>query len=210
MADIEAFKNRIIECGYVLDPAGVHHEFVSGMHGQKLDFDNIEQKTDPLYNQWIDVAVEFIKEEFDPLPEVVLGVANGTNRVALSIARRIEGVHGLISEKETKNSKTLHLNHMAFTVIRGIRPAHLVVIEDVGTTGSNSVQVALEAKEAGAKEVEVVTTWKRRSQLERLDQAGIPHRAIIDHTLPTFLPQDCASDPAGFCARGWEFIERKK
>jgi orotate phosphoribosyltransferase len=94
--------------------------------------------------------------------------------------------------------------------IAGVKPELVVVFEDVGTTGSNSVQVARGALEAGALAVEVVTTWKRQPALGRLDEAGIPYRAIIDEVLPTYSPLECQTDPNGFHARGWDFIPRKK
>ncbi len=211
MADIEVFRNHIIESGYVLDTEGTHHEFVSGMHGQKLDFDNIDEKTDPLYTEWIDVNEDFIRQNFDITPEIILGVANGTNRVAVDTAKRFgDNVFGLESVKDPDNSKVLHLSRLARIAIKAIEPELVVVVEDVGTTGSNSVQVATKAREAGAKQVVVVTTWKRRPQLERLDEAGIDHMAIIDEPLTTYTPEECRELVEGFCKRGWEFIPRSK
>ena len=211
MTDVEAFRAHIIDSGYVLDPEGTHSEFVSGMHGQKLDFDNIDTKTDPLFHEWIDVNEDFIRQQFNPLPEILVGVANGTNRVSVFTAHRFKGdMLGLESKKNPDNSKELYLPSLTLKVIQALRPARLVVVEDVGTTGSNSVQIAVQAKEAGAKEVEVVTTWKRRDRLERLEEAGIPYRPIIDETLPTYTPEECATDPMGFHARGWEFKRRTK
>lgn len=208
MADIEVFRNHIIEAG-VLDPDGVHQEFVSGMHGQKLDFDTVEEETS-LYREWISVAADFIGQEYsDRLPEVIIGVANGTNRVALDTARRFDGeVLGLVSKKDKDNSKVLYLGTMATRVISALQPKLVVVLEDVGTTGSNSVQVARHVLDAGAQEAEVVTTWKRREKLEKLIEAGIAYRAIIDEELPAYQPEDCRAD--GFCAQGWEFIPRSK
>ncbi|CAN5614755.1 hypothetical protein BH23PAT1_BH23PAT1_4170 [soil metagenome] len=209
MADIQAFRNRIIECGYVLDPEGVHHEFVSGMHGQKLDFDNIDEETDPLYDEWIDVNEGFIRENFTRLPEIIIGVARGTNRLALDTARRFEGeVVGLVSKKDSENSKSLYLPQLAKSIIGALSTELLVVVEDVGTTGSNSVQVATQSREAGAEQVVVVTTWKRRERLERLEEAGMPYLPIIDEPLRTFEPEECRSDPGGFCYRNWQFIPR--
>jgi hypothetical protein len=45
-------------------------------------------------------------------------------------------------------------------------------------------------------------------RLEKLDEAGIPYRAIIDEPLPTFTPDACETVEAGFCYRGWDFIPR--
>lgn len=209
MADVEAFKDKIIENGYVLDPEGTHSEFVSGMHGQKLDFDNIDERTDPLYHEWIDVQEGFIRENFSRLPDIILGVANGTNRVAYSLGERFKGdVIPFASRKEQKDSKKLFLPEMAELALRAIRPELVVVVEDVGTTGSNSVQIARHALQNGAGDVIVVATWKRREHLELLEVAGVEHLAIIDEPLDTFTPDECLDDPNGFCARNWEFKRR--
>ncbi len=206
-----AFRDHIIESGYVLDPEGEHSEFVSGMHGQKLDFDNIDEKTDPLYTEWIDVNEGFIRDNFPRIPEMILGVANGTNRVARDTADRFEGdVLYLRSKKDKQDSKILYLPEMAKVALSAIKPNLVVVTEDVGTTGSNSVQVAVQALEAGAKEVIVVNTWKRRERLEKLEEAGIEYLPIIDEPLPTFKPEDCVTLVEGFCKRGWIFKPRTK
>lgn len=211
MTGIEAFRDRIIEGGYVLDAEGMHSEFVSGMHGQKLDFDNVDERTDPLYHEWIDVQQEFIVDSFPRLPEVILGVANGTNRVAYSLGERFRGdAIPFASRKQEKSSKEIHLPELAKTALHLIRPSLVVVVEDVGTTGSNSVQVARQALENGAQKAVVVTTWKRRPALERLEEAGVEYLAIIDEPLPTFSPEDCVSNPDGFCARDWQFKPRSK
>lgn len=203
---ISEFRENIINSGYVLDPEGTHHEFVSGMHGRKLDFDNISNHS-ALYEQWTEVSASFIEEEFPQLPEIIIGVANGTNRTALDTARRFNGeVLGLVSEKDRQDKKKLYLSSLAGRVIYDFEPKLVVVLEDVGTTGSNSVQVADGCRVAGAQRVEVVTTWKRREKLEKLEEADIPYRAIIDEELPTYTPEDCRDH--GFCSDGWDFMER--
>ena len=208
MANIEAFQAHILEAG-VLDPPTVHHEFVSGKHGRKLDFDTIDIDSE-LYQEWVYANVDFIGHEFSRTPEVILGVANGTNRLALDVARRFNGqALGLVSEKDANNSKILSLNWLAARVISGIKPELVVVVEDVGTTGSNSVQVAVHARELGAKQVVVVPTWQRQPSLGKLDEAGISYIPIIGETLPTFDKEDC--ETVGFCAvEGALFIPREK
>lgn len=202
---VESFKSHIIDAG-VLDPEGTHHEFVSGMHGRKLDFDIIESDT-LLYSEWIDVTTSFVEEQFPDLPEVILGVANGTNRVALDVARKFNGkVFGAVSEKNPQNSKELYLSDATGKLISALKPDLVVVIEDVGTTGSNSVQVARHALASGAQEVKVVTTWKRRPNLERLQESGIPYMAIIDEPLTTYEADECRS--SGYCEQNWQFIPR--
>jgi hypothetical protein len=203
--NIETFRDHIIVSD-VLDREGIHHEFSKGMHGQKLDFDVIPDNY-PLYREWIDVAASYISDSFPRLPQVIVGVANGTNRVALDTARKFDGrVFGAVSEKDKQNSKILYLASMTGRLIRAMKPEFVVVIEDVGTTGSNAVQVARQVLEAGAQSVEVINTWQRRPQLELLDEAGIPHRAIINEPLPTYSPEDCAT--RGFCSDSWKLIPR--
>jgi len=206
---VETFKQNIIGSGYVLDPEGTHHEFVSGMHGRKLDFDNIEDDS-LLYREWVDVNASFLRENYLELPRFVLGVANGTNRLSRDVASRFEDseILGFETEKDPNNSKVIGLTHRAFKFINIMRPQFVLVLEDVGTTGSNSVQAAVAAKEAGAQRVEVLTTWKRRENLEKLDEKDIPHQAIIDQVLPTYSAEECVIK--GFCAKNWEFIPRDK
>lgn len=209
MADVEAFRDHVINSGYVLDPEGEHSEFVSGMHGQKLDFDTIETGSE-LYQEWVQANNDFLIAELNDIPEVLLGVANGTNRLSEDVARNFHptAVTGLVSEKDPQNSKILRLTKVANEVIRTAKPNLVIVLEDVGTTGSNSVQVAAAAHEAGAKDVLVVPTWKRRERLERLDEAGIRYQALIDEPLPTYTPEACRE--IGFCALGWKFKPRNK
>ncbi|MDL2362999.1 MAG: hypothetical protein QFB86_01295 [Patescibacteria group bacterium] len=207
MADVESFRNHVLEAG-VLDPEGTHHEFVSGMHGRKLDFDKIAIGS-PLYEEWTTVAADYISEEYSELPQIILGVANGTNRVAIDTARHFNGdVIGAVSEKDPENSKKLYLSEMAGKLITAMQPELVVVLEDVGTTGSNSVQVARHALAAGAQEVEVVLTWQRQSKLQKLLDSGIAYRAIINEPLPTYDPEECEN--VGYCADGWGFIPRAK
>lgn len=210
MADVTAFEKNLLTSGQVIEPEGIHSEFASGMHGQKIDFDKLDDK-DPLYGDWIEVSVDYLRETFPRLPAFIIGVANGTNRVVHDMAKRMKGsVVALESEKDREDSKVLHLHHSTARLIAAVRPEFVVVIEDVGTTGSNSVQVAQAALDAGAGDAVVVTTWKRRPQLERLEEAGIDHQAIIDNPLPTYTPEDCENLPEGFCAQGWELNLRNK
>lgn len=223
---IEGFREDILEGG-ILDPNGIHHEFVSGAHGQKLDFDLIPTYKDGssednpdlpkkffyLYEKWISTAARFIQEEFPRMPEVILGVANGTNRVAKDVAIVLseltdEKLRGYATEKDKENEKILWLPEKVEDKITKLAPELVVVIEDVGTTGSQSVQVAQQAIGAGANRVVVVPTWQRQERLARLDEAGIEYRSIIHEPLPTYSPDDCVK--TGFCSQGWGFIARSK
>lgn len=190
----------------------MHHEFVSGVHGQKLDFDGIPDESN-LYAEWVTVSADDISRYHASLPRFVVGVANGTNRLALSVAESLsdtsdEEVTGLVSAKDPDNDKVLFLPEDTISAIASESPGLVVVTEDAGTKGTNSVQVAEQVLLAGAKDVIVQVTWQRNPTLVRLEEKGIKYRAIIKHFLPDFESGACQTDPKGFCARGWEFIPR--
>lgn len=199
---MNTFKNKLIDAG-ILDPVKMHHEFVSGMHGQKLDFDKIKTGS-RLYKEWAEQNAEEIKNRFRMPPEVILGVANGTNRLALDVARRFDGrTIGLTTERG-RNPKTIKLTKLARRVIGAVQPELVLVLEDVGTTGKSSVQPAREALETGAKNVEVIISWQRQPDLLELDKEGIPYHSLINYPLATYTPKECQQ--SGFCSKGWDLI----
>lgn len=194
MTKAEELKQRILTEG-ILDDETVHHEFVSGMHGRKIDFDKIPTGSE-LYRLWVDTCVAFIRENYDTLPDVVLGVANGANRLAVSIAAKLQNeTIGLMSEKQTSRSSQLHKS--AEDVIHGYRPNFVLVVEDVGTSGTTSETTAKRALEAGAKHVEVLNTWQRNQKLEKLDGSHIKYRSVIVEMLPNYQPDNCQYCKAG-------------
>jgi orotate phosphoribosyltransferase len=200
--ELGVFKNNIVAAG-VLDPKGIHHEFRGGLHGQKLDFGKIDVAS-PLYSEWVEKTAGFLGSEFPKLPDAVIGVAEGTNRFALDVAKKLgEGVVGLVSQKNDSDKNVLELSESAQEYISSREPGFLVVLEDVGTTGSSSVQVADASLESGAEDVAVVVAWQRRIALDRLDAVGIPYRALIREILP-----DYESDACHFCQEGWDLITR--
>ena len=214
---VKDFRNSLLDEN-ILDPAGVHHEFNAGGHGRKLDFDLIptyaatsRSEFSPLYANWLQVTTGFIQTEFPELPQVILGVANGTNRVAKDVALRLNretGAHvlGYATVKDEANDRVLWLPRRVEDKLSKTAPELVVVVEDVGTTGSQSVQIAEQALGAGAQKVVVVPTWQRQDSLWRLDEVDIEYRAIIHETLPTYTAEECAR--TGFCAQGWELIPR--
>lgn len=209
MADTEGLRDAIMSpLSGVMDQEGVHHELKAGEHGQKLDFDAIPSDSG-LYRAITRVAADFIAEEFPELPQFIIGVANGTNRFALDTARHFEGqVSGAVSEKDKHDKSLQRISRVARSLITVWEPELVVVLEDTATTGSSSVQVAQQALWFGAKHVEVVNVVQRRPQLERLDENDIPYRSMITELLPSYSAEECQAD--GFCAQGWELIEREK
>ncbi|MDB5184953.1 MAG: hypothetical protein JWN38_761 [Candidatus Saccharibacteria bacterium] len=188
----------------VFDPTGLHHEFSSGMHGQKLDLDKIPTDS-PLYYNWISSISNFLYSEYDELPQAVVGVARGTNRVALSVAERLQHQTEIIGVESTKAPDgRVYLSAYASKLLFEAEPQSLVVVEDVATSGYNAGLVASAAQRLHIPRVSVLNTWQRRPQLERLAEAGIPYKSMIHEYLPTYSAEDCAR--TGFCAQGWRLI----
>lgn len=192
------FEKLILSRDDILDPEGTHHVFASGLHGRKIDFDKISDD-DPLYAQWVDLNADFINEHYYKLPAIVVGVANGTNRLASSVAHKLgEGTLSLSTAKSVSSEAGILLPSTAFELIHDSRPDLALVLEDVGTTGGSSLQVAEQVGRAGARNVEVLITWQRGKQVHALDAVGIPHNAIIGSQLPAYQPEEC-----GYCQDGW-------
>lgn len=209
----EEFKAAIIESGYVLDPEGIHHEFAQGDHGQKLHFDQIPTDS-PLFEQWIEVLAESIFTEYpieDHLREdlVLVSVANGTNRVVPALAESIDArTRYALTEKVSPTE--VSLTNQGRRIISS-RHCFALIIEDVGTTGNTTATAVESARSAGAPVVEALVTWQRKEKMTRLIGINAVHHAVIDSVLPTFSPQECRQNKKdGFCARGWELIERAK
>ena len=201
MDKINELKTRVLSEG-ILDDETIHHEFVSGMHGRKLDFDKIPTGSE-LYLLWVDASVDYIKANYPELPSVILGVANGANRLAVSIAAKLgNDTIGLMTEKDTSKSSKFHPS--VEDVIRGYKPKFLLIVEDVGTAGTTSATAAQKALEAGAQRVEVLNTWQRSSSLAKLEEADVSYQSVIVDPLPNYQPDDCE-----YCKKGVELVEHE-
>lgn len=202
-ARVEAFRAELL-AREIIDRPGTHHEFKSGKHGRKLDFDLIKTGS-LLYREWVGVTVDHIKIRFDKLPEIILGVANGTNRLSESVATGLgKNIIGLTTMKEEDAAgKPIYLPKHAREVIGNREPEHVLILEDVGTTGGSAAQAAAAAISAGADHVSVLNTWQRQEQLPALDGLAVPYTAVIDEALATFPPDAC-----DFCNEEWTLIPR--
>jgi hypothetical protein len=84
----------------------------------------------------------------------------------------------------------------------------VLIIEDVGTTGSQSVVVIKELQGMGVTNIHEVNTWRRNPTLPRLDELGIRYDSMIAEVLPTYTKSDCENLPDGFCNQGVLLIPR--
>ena len=165
MSRTDEFKQAILDSG-ILDKEGVHHVFSQGLHGRKLDFDLIPDDSE-LFSQWVDVTADFIRENYDNLPEAVIGVANGTNRLALAVADKL-GVAGFDTVKPEGSRNQPVLTEASKKKLKELNPEFIVILEDVGTRGTNSSSVAKSVRELGFVNFEVINTWQRSETLPLL------------------------------------------
>ena len=210
-SDINDFRDRVLTDPVgVLDPEGVvHHEFVSGNHGRKLDFDKIQTDSD-FYIDWVAIYARVIRAcHQDRLPDALVGIANGANRLSESVSHLLgRRVLGLTTVK--MDAKTVRLDEEAIEAISGGNVRFAMSIEDVGTTGSTTATAVNHLRELGVPRVEAITTWQRNPRLPRLDELRIPYSSMILEPLPMFSPEDCVSNPEGLCAQGVPLVEHTK
>lgn len=206
--NIEKLEQLIMEDRYVYDPPNVHHELAGGGHGRKLALKEIDESSN-LYRLMINTEVEFIDDNYNPLPDVVMGMANSANRIACDVAAEFDNVVALKTQKDELNR--VIPTYAASVALKKLKPSFILIIEDVGTTGKTVAKFAdILETEFKIPKLEVLFTWQRQAELPLLDKRNIPHSAVIKHPLRTYKDKaDCMSDPDGFCAQGVELIYRK-
>ncbi len=204
---LETFQERLFlsETG-VFDPEGVHHEFCQGLHGPKVDLDNVEEGTD-LYAEWVERKAEFITGKYprELLARTALvGVANGTNRIARDVAETISGAAAV---ETVKNGDGLPvLNEEAVEQLQSTDPLIALVLEDVFTRGTNSSSVVasvMKHRPQRLQRVEAIATVQRGIP-ERLVVLGVPYFALIKKLMKDYMPDECRR--RAYCAYGWELI----
>lgn len=199
MLQTVTFRDRIIEGG-VLDLDGTHHEFAYGTHGKKLDFDLITDDH-PLYPDWIDAVASELDSQ-PALPRAVLGIANGTNRLARDVTT-VLGITALYTRKVSPREVTITEASRAQLSSLDLG-GRITALEDVGTTGGTTLTGLQSLQEAGATNVDALISWQRTERLSALAAAGIVYSSIVYEPLPTYTPEQCAA--VGYCAQGWELI----
>lgn len=206
MANVGEFKEHVLTSG-ALDPVGVHHEFASGAHGRKLDFDTV-QSSDELYRQWVDVNQDALRSYGGSIIGV-MGIANGTNRLAADVAERLD-VRSLQTHKTIDNKVAVNPDSVEWLMSQGSENEGLVIaLEDVGTTGNtalHAIRHAIRSRNTpdNVASVGCLVTFQRSESLRAFDDAGISYKSIIQQVLDTYTPEQCQIE--GYCAKGWQFI----
>ncbi len=205
-SNIERLERMIMAEPGVYDPPNVHHEFAGGGHGRKLSLIEIDQNS-PTYILMIETEAETIKNLYYPLPDVLVGMANSANRIASDTSKYL-GITALETEKnELGNIVPTFLARLA---LKKIEPEFMLVIEDVGTTGSSVAKFInnLQSK-YDVPSIEVLFTWLRQPELPILKRKNIPYSTVINHPLKTYSSaKECYEDPLGYCANGIQLISR--
>lgn len=191
----------------VYDPVGIHHEFNQGLHGRKIDCDKILEGT-PLYDELIKNEAQFIRGLYSPKllgRAVLIGVANGTNRIARDTALELDcGVVAIETEKLQGQKPTLTAE--AVKLLLELQPNLAIITEDLGTRGTNSAAVVgsvYGVKSPGLTDIEVVNTVQR-GILEWLLENGVVYHSMITRLTKDYTPEQCVQK--GYCAQGWELV----
>lgn len=194
------------------DPEGIHHEFSQGLHGRKVDCDKIKEDT-PLYEDWIGLEADLV---WQSLPKrtlgrvVLIGIANGTNRIARDTANAL----GCVSYVETYKNEhgKPELTTEAIEQLASINPAHIRFTEDVFSRGTNVMWALASLRThwpSNLVDIEAFSLFER-GRPEWLLSIGLKYHSLIREHLPTFQPDECKTDSNGFCSKEWELIPYKR
>ena len=189
----------------MFDPDGVHHEFNQGLHGQKIDLDRVVVGT-ALFDEWVRLTAEFIEGSYAEPPDVLVGVASGSNRLVQPVSGRLAGKPLALETIKTERSAPV-LSEISRVAIQEAQRSFVLVLEDVANRGTNTLSVVRSVQAAGAKRVEVLNTLQRSPELELLRANGISYRSILTHILPNYSETDCRE--FGYCAHGWRLVPYK-
>jgi hypoxanthine phosphoribosyltransferase len=203
----ERLGEIILDYPNVYDPPNIHHEFKDGGHGRKLDLEALESNG-RIYQGLIYCMARAIEERYNPLPNVLIGLANGGSRFADDLAVEIDGeVESLGTKKE--DSRSVFLTYSAHQYLKDNDPEFVLLIDDVGTTGKTIRPVVKEVKYNNKdRRVEAFFAWQRQPQLRYLDYADIVYDSLIKIFLPTYPSEDECRQGEGYCARGVKLVRR--
>ncbi|HUP26521.1 MAG TPA: hypothetical protein VM124_02650 [Candidatus Limnocylindrales bacterium] len=190
------------------DQEGTHHEFNQGLHGRKIDFDAVKEGT-RLYEEWVDVTAADLASRYSKSElgrAVLVGVANGTNRLARDTALALGG--GLLALETVKIEKgNIQLSQEAIRMLMAVNPSLVIITEDIATRGTNGSSVVLSThanRPPGLEEI-IVSHTIQRGMPERLAELGIEYHSLITKLLPNYRPEVCRAK--GYCADGWDLIK---
>ncbi len=189
------YYDELIFNGFV--ESGQHSEFRDGLHGYKADYESVAPPDSELFDEGVDILANFVQDRFNyPIqPNLIIGVANGANALALAVAKKIgSGCLGLQTAKTFSDPSRLEIPFFSERLIQEIDPEFALVLDDVGTTGSSTAQVALLCQQLGIPRVEALYLLQRSKSLDRLAEIGVAHQAVIERPMDNYTPEQCLVD----------------
>ncbi|MCA9331851.1 hypothetical protein KC968_02830 [Candidatus Saccharibacteria bacterium] len=178
----------------------IHHEFVSGAHGVKLDFDvTHKNRSSLLYMAGVMMKASMIMRDFEGSDRIgVLGIDTGTTQHARDVATVILSsgfgarVFSLTTVKSIQNGqKFIELTDETKELLVDHRITSVAIDDDVGTTGSSTAQPIPIMRDLGVQDTAVYYDWVRNPRLPRLDELQVAYRGMIEAWLPDYQPDDC-------------------
>lgn len=178
----------------------VHHEFVSGVHGIKIDFDvTHKDRSSSLYIAGVMLKASEIMRSFDGQGYIgVLGIDTGTTLHAKDVASVITAsgfamqAIALTTKKRIEDGqKVIEVTDEASSAIVDYKINHVAIDDDVGTTGSSTAQPIDKLRELGVDNIAVFYDWIRNPSLPHLDAKEVAYSGIIRACLTDYDPSDC-------------------
>lgn len=199
------FEHYLLELG--IKDEDCHHEFTTGLHGEKLDFDVVTRGTRE-WDMWVELSAAETRQIF-PGPDApcLVSIANGTIDITEAIADELNA-HGnyetpvLVAHTEKfviDEQKIVQLSEAAKKLIAFYGIDQVVEIDDAATTGSTTAMPIPKLRELGVNDIRVLYAWLRNPHLPYLDAQKIQYYGLInEHYLPNYTAEDCQDH--GFCA----------
>jgi orotate phosphoribosyltransferase len=199
-----AIKERLLAAPGVVDPITQHHEFVGGTHGRKCDIDEVPEDSE-LFRDMVELTASAIQDAYDPLPDMLIGVANGANRFIPHVTGLLGiEVSGRKTWKNPLDKRDIRLTERTQKAISRTHPKLTLVLDDLGTEGTNAARVVRQARKAGAQNTEALYIVHRNDRLVRLDELDVVYWGIIrvKDELPTYTKAECKA--RYYCKQGVE------
>lgn len=206
MVSVEQFEQNLLALG--IKDEVCHHEFTTGVHGEKLNFDLITPGSAE-WRQWTELNASMIRQLYsDCQPPVLVSIADGTIDITEATALELnrfgnyeDEVRVAHTEKlvDDTGNKTVRLTEAAKQLLAYFGIQQAIEIDDAATTGSTTAMPVPKLREFGVSDIRVLYAWLRNRHLPHLDDLNVPYYGIVDgHYLPDYSPADCRDH--GFCA----------
>lgn len=188
----EAYWQRLEGAGFI--ESGQHSEFKDGLHGFKADYEAVAPIGSTLFEDGMKLQADYIADtnNYDRLPDVLVGVAHGGNPMAMKIAEMLDDdVRGIQTAKDRDDRSKIVLPSYSEGRLLAVRPMFALVIDDIGTTGSTTAQVVELCRELFIPRVEVLYLLQRSASLPHLLSLDVRYRAVIRRVMDDYTPEQC-------------------